>query len=290
MYIALIVLSAVIFSVQIAASGQYSRREGGLLHKAMLLSFLSGTASCVLLLLTNREWMFTWFSFAFALISALACVTMTWCGAQVLTRGDLSMYTLFSQMGGMIIPSVVGILFYAEPLTWQRAVCIALVTVATIIGRPVAGRKAGEKKQSGLVWYLAVFALNGVWCVFAKIHQSAPELAVSGPMYSLMIQMLIVLLSGSILLPAVRRNKGLGLVKPRVSCPLAVCNGVLNTIGNLILLEALLHVDASIQYPIATGGIMVLTVLIDYLFKRKPPKRTLISTGVAVIGLVLLAL
>lgn len=290
MYIALVVFATLIFAVQFTANAEYSRTEGGALHKGLLLSLLSGASACVMLVFTVDKWQFTVFSFVLALLSALAYVIMMWCSVKVLNKGELAVYSLFSQIGGMLIPSLAGILFYAEPLTWQRAVCIALVIIATLIGKPQKEKKNGGKHAGALVWYLSVFVLNGMWGTFAKMHQSAPEIAVSSSMFSMMTRMLITVIAGIALIPAMRSVTKPVLNKPKKSCILVLVSGVLNTLGNLIMLEALLHVDASIQYPVATGGMMVLTVIVDRLYGRKPTARTLISIAIAFVGLLLLAL
>ena len=202
MYIALVVFATMIFAVQFTANAEYSREEGGALHKGMLLSMLSGVSSCLLLVFTVDKWNVTGFSLLFAFLSAVVYVVIMWCSVKVLDKGELAVYTLFSQIGGMLIPSLAGILLYAESVTWQRTVCIILVIVATLIGKPVKEKKPGGRHAGAMVWYISVFVFNGVWGTLAKLHQSAPELAVSSSMFSLLTRVLITVISAAVLLPA----------------------------------------------------------------------------------------
>ena len=64
----------------------------------------------------------------------------------------------------------------------------------------------------------------------------------------------------------------------------AACSGI----GNLLCLIALKTLDASVQYPIITGGVMVFSTIISIIRKEKPSVRTLISTAIAFISTVLI--
>jgi drug/metabolite transporter (DMT)-like permease len=64
----------------------------------------------------------------------------------------------------------------------------------------------------------------------------------------------------------------------------AACSGI----GNLLCLIALTSLDASVQYPIITGGVMVFSTVISIIRKEKPSARTLISAAIAFISTVLI--
>ena len=67
-------------------------------------------------------------------------------------------------------------------------------------------------------------------------------------------------------------------------------NGALNKIANFILVLALARVDASVQYPMVTGGVIIASTLICYLGDRRPSRRELISVGLAFLGMLALFL
>ena len=47
-------------------------------------------------------------------------------------------------------------------------------------------------------------------------------------------------------------------------------NGALNKVANLLLLLALVHLPASLQYPMVTGGTIIVSTLLSYFTPRKP--------------------
>ena len=59
-------------------------------------------------------------------------------------------------------------------------------------------------------------------------------------------------------------------------------------IGNFLLVLALSHVEASVQYPMVTGGVMIVCTLLGLLVGEKPPKRELFAVLVAFLSLLLL--
>ena len=58
-------------------------------------------------------------------------------------------------------------------------------------------------------------------------------------------------------------------------------NGALSKVANFLLVLALVHVDASVQYPMVTGGTMIVSTAISFFCRQKPSKRELLSAEVA---------
>ena len=67
-------------------------------------------------------------------------------------------------------------------------------------------------------------------------------------------------------------------------------NGVLNRVANFLLVIALAHVDTSVQYPMVTGGVMIVSTLVCCFGKNKPKKKEIISVVLSFAGLVILFL
>ena len=64
--------------------------------------------------------------------------------------------------------------------------------------------------------------------------------------------------------------------------------GIINRLANFLLLIALVHVEASVQYPLITGGVMIVSTIISYFGKSKPTKRELASVALAFFGMLAL--
>ena len=65
--------------------------------------------------------------------------------------------------------------------------------------------------------------------------------------------------------------------------------GVFNGIGNLFLLISLVHLPASVQYPLVTGGVMLFSTLISALRKEKIEKKEYIAAVISFAASVLMA-
>ena len=293
MYIALICFATFLFSVQFVFNDVYQRGEGANVVTAMLFSGLTGIAGIIMLVLTNGDaFQYSLFSMLLAFLSAAKNVLSAYLSIMVLSRANLSVYSLYSMLGGMLLPFGYAILFCGEPLTWQKCVCTVLVMGALLLGLRGKDSAPEEKRQQGspLPWYLGVFVMNGLSGVFFTIHQRAGEIAVSASAYSLMERVWGLLIVVVVLLVCRSRGQAIRLQKPLRSIGSTVGFGVITTLANLILLIALLHVDASIQYPIVTGGVIVLSLMWDWILGKKPNRYAVGAAAVSFAGLLFLTM
>ncbi len=293
MYIALICFATFLFSVQFVFNDVYQRGEGANVVTAMLFSGLTGIAGIIMLVLTNGDaFQYSLFSMLLAFLSAAKNVLSAYLSIMVLSRANLSVYSLYSMLGGMLLPFGYAILFCGEPLTWQKCVCTVLVMGALLLGLRGKDSAPEEKRQQGspLPWYLGVFVMNGLSGVFSTIHQRAGEIAVSASAYSLMERVWGLLIVVVVLLVCRSRGQAIRLQKPLRSIGSTVGFGVITTLANLILLIALLHVDASIQYPIVTGGVIVLSLMWDWILGKKPNRYAVGAAAVSFAGLLFLTI
>ena len=294
-YILWIFGSTVLFSVQFLFKKLFQKGEGSSAGIAIMSSLLSTVFAILLLVARGKTaFEFSWFSFAIASLHALRAVTMSFMSIKVLEKANLSVFSLFSQIGGTLLPFVFAIIFYGENLTWQKSVCMALLIVAMYCD--MSGRRKGKsgdekKKGSAVFWCMGVFLLNGLSGVFAKIHQSAPDaIAVSSSAYTMLEKIISLVLSSLLMVYFIRRGESVKLKYPVRSVFYIGAGAVLNTIANLILLMALEHVDASVQYPIVTGGIIVLSLFLEPISGSRPKKYTAIAAAISLVGLIFLAL
>lgn len=292
MYIALIILATFMFSVQFVFNDLYQRGEGATVVTAMLFSAITGLAGCVMLVLTNADvFQYSFFSMGLAFLSAAKNVLSAYISIIVLSRANLSVYSLYSMLGGMLLPFAYAIAFEGEVFTWQKGVCAALIMIALLLG--TKGKESSEREKqlhgSPLPWYLGVFVMNGLSGVFSTIHQKAGEIAVSASAYSLMEKGWGLIICAAVLLVCRMHGQSIRLLHPVRSTASSVGFGVITTIANLILLIALLHVDASVQYPIVTGGVIVLSLMWDWILGKKPNRYAVLAAAISFGGLLFLA-
>lgn len=216
-----------------------------------------------------------------ALLSALNGFGFTICSFKALGLINLSVYSVFSMLGGMVLPFLQGILFFSEKLTVAKIVCLIFITIALLFTL-----EKGDKKK-GLLYYIGIFTLNGMSGVLSKIFVSAPFEKTSVEGFQILISLVSIVLSFFILFIFFRDTKedsksSFLLIS---SCALS---SITNKLANLWLVIALMHVDASVQYPMVTGGTMIVSTIICFFGKNKPTKNELISVAFAFLGMLAL--
>lgn len=280
MYYGMIALSVFLFGGNFALNRQYQKGMGSGFFPAFFLAALSAFAGILALFPINGFRVeFAWFPFFMALATTCNSLACTFCGLKTLGKVNLSLYSLFLMLGGMVLPSVAGVLFFDEGMTVAKGVCYLLILLALL----ATVEKNGPK--GGWPWYLGVFVLNGMSGVLAKIYQTVdlPKIDSSG--YSLLCA-LCTFVSGGVLalifLPSYRRK-----IRP-LPVSFGFGGGLLNQVANFLLLIALLHVPASVQYPMVTGGTMIVSTVIACFTKDKPTGKQWVAVGLSFVGILLL--
>ena len=260
MYLILI-LAAFLFAVQFLFNQQYRRLKGEGLDATMTFSLYTSAISFVILFaLGGFQLHITWFSLLIAVLYAAVRLLSSYAGLKAFGTANLSVYSIFMMLGGMLLPFAYGILFANEALSFAKVLSILLI--CTAVG---CSFEKGAGGKNAYRFYAAIFVLNGLVGVLSKIHLSVPALAVDS--YSFMATIQLALLAMCLLYCFITRQ---GIPKQSGKLYLclsgyAVCNGI----GNLFCQIALTSLPASVQYPIITGGVMVFSTLIS-LVRREP--------------------
>ncbi len=216
-----------------------------------------------------------------AILASINGFAFTFCSFKALDRINLSLYSLFSMLGGIVLPFLQGILFYGEKMSLAKLLCFLFITVALTLTV-----EKGERKK-GTIYYVCIFVLNGMSGVLSKFFAEAPFNKASATGYTNLISICSVVISCILLLIVSKKYPGHGTFS-FAGTAIGVASGITNRIANLVLVIALAHVDASVQYPMVTGGVMIVSTLICFFGKNKPSKKEILSIIVAFIGLLLL--
>ncbi len=282
MYYGLIILSVIMFGGCFALNDVYRKMRGSSLKISLQFSFVSSLAGLVILLAVNSfKFEFTLFTLVIALLSALVSLGFTFCAFKALGIINLSLYSLFSMLGGMLLPFVQGIVFYDEKMSVAKVVCFVFIFVALLL------TVEKSEKTKGTIYYIGIFVLNGMSGVLSKIFASSEFEKTSAAGYSILIALCSVVLSGLIILFFFRSKDDTPKMK-LADTGVGALNGIANKIANFLLVIALAHVDASVQYPMVTGGVMIVSTLICFFGKNKPSKKEILSVILAFIGMMAL--
>ena len=280
MYYALILLSVVMFGGCFALNDVYRKLRGSNLKISMEASFIGSLAGLVFLLIINSfKFEFTFFTFVMALLASLNGLAFTFCTFRALDSVNLSLFSLFSMLGGMMLPFLQGILFYGEAVTVAKVAAVVLICISLSLS---VDRKG---KGGGLIYCIGIFIFNGMSGVLTKLFNTLPFERTSAAGYSIWGGIITVLLSGSVWLILNHREKAQAGAKfsPK-ACAVGAATGAINKVANFILVLALVHVDASIQYPAVTGGVIIVSTLICLFGDKRPSRRELISVAIAFLG------
>ena len=281
MYYGIVILAVVMFGVQFLLNNKYQEQNGTGASSVFTFSFISAVVGVIALAIINKfDFSFTPFTLIWAFVTALNSILCSICTLKSLEKVNLSVYSLFSMLGGMLLPFVAGLLFYDENMTVAKAVCVVFVISALLI------TVSWKKKTGGEIYYVGVFILNGMSGVLSKIYEDAAYPKVSSGGYSLWMAIMSVFIT-LIALIAIRKK----LKKPNLKAILlSAGGGALNRIANFLLLIALAVLPASTQYPFVTGGVIIVSTVIAAITKQKPSKKEIIAVGLSFIGVLALVL
>ena len=267
------------FGLQFFFNDRYQKESGSSLGSTFIFSLLNSIAGLICLLIIHSfKLEFTPFTLIMASIAAINSIACTFCSIKAFEHINLSLYSIFAMLGGMLLPFLAGILFYNEKMTPGKSIALLLITAALFFTI-----KRGEKRK-GTIYYIGVFVLNGMSGVISKFFQSAPYPKTSAASYSVWAAAVSALISAIVLLCLFKTLK-----RPSFKAvSYTVGFGAINKVANYLLLIALAVLPASVQYPFVTGGTMIVSTVISLVAKQKPSWQELASVGLSFVGVLIL--
>ena len=294
----LVILASCIFGSNFLLDNQYQRRVGSGIMSSLGHTLIGGTAGLIGLLLVNFFMSGMQFSLAFhpaaliiAFVAAANGILYTFCSLRAMSVINLSLFSVFAMLGGMALPSVLGMLIVdpatgaREPFTLAKAVCFICIIAALLL--TVQKGNGGNK---GKIYYIGVFVLNGMSGVLSTLVKKftyTPDETLMNAIssgYSVMTAVLSLIIAGIAFLVLLRKHKN--TVTP-LAAIFSAASGTLNKVANFILVISLtLGAASSIQYPLVTGVVMIVSTLLCYVTPKKPTGRDLASVAFAFAGVV----
>lgn len=280
-------IACTFFALQFIFQKLFEQRTVGGLSVCLWNQIVSCIAGSVFLLIktigapaeavTGAAFLYALLYSASGIICSAATLSAMGCGKV----GSVGTYCL---AGGMIVPFLYGLLALNEEAGLFKWLGI-LVLCASLIPSVLANdEKDGGKVNVRFVVYVSlVFLTNGLVSVFSKMHQISPA-AMSEDGFLILANVIRFAVVFVIMaaMASVKRAKGVRSAyrdafwniakKPMTgklfvmlivfAAALAVCN----TIGNLFSLRCMLTMDASIQFPILSAVVIILTALFGRVF------------------------
>ncbi len=275
---AFLTLSVFFYAIGFVFNDRYSKTGSGLVKAFYFIAF-ANSAGAVLMLILNRfqpEW--TPFTALFAFLTAANGIFSLVFSVKALARIDLSLFSLFSMLGGMILPFLAGWLFFDEAMTWQKGVCVALIVASLSVTV-----RRGEKK-GGWLYLAGIFIFYGTSGILNKIFMSAPYEKTGALSYSFWVALIEAHLAGALILLFWKKRVP---IRPKEMF-FAGAYGAFNRAGNFLAVWTLSLLPASAQFPFITGGTIIVSTLFSYVLKQRPGLRQWIAVGLAFLGTLIL--
>ncbi len=225
---------------------------------------------------------FTAFTLLMAALSVANGFAFTYCSFKALNNINLSVFSLFSMIGGMLLPFIHGILFYGEKITLAKIICVAFIFVALIL---TLDMKKDTPKKRGCIYCVGIFIFNGMSGILSKIFSSSNLPKTTNTGYSIWVAFISGAVSAVVLFLFFKKKGENELPYTLKAVLLSGGSGALNKTANFMLLLALSGgIDSSAQYPLVTGGVMIVSTLACFLTGNKPSRKEIISVCLAFFG------
>lgn len=276
----LLAASALLFALQFLFNQKYQKSRGDGIDSAVTLSlYMHGISFLIMLVLNLFKLNITWFSLLMAAIYAAVVLGYSFSSLKAFATANLSVFSIFAMLGGMLLPLAYGIIFCNEGFNLVKAICVILIGAATAMSF-----EKGNKNKGSMKYYLAVFFLNGMVGVISKIHQSEPSLAVDSRSFMATVNICVFVACAVFQLIKNKKISKVTFKELTYLAGYAACNGI----GNLFCLIALVSLPASVQFPIVTGGTMFFSTLVSIIRKEKPSAKTVIAAVIAFVSTILM--
>ena len=283
MYYGFVVIAVVMFGLQFLTNQQYQKDMGSGIFQAAFFNLLGCVLGIPILLMINKfQFEFTPFTLLMSCVAFTNSILFSICSLRAFERVNLSMYSLLSMLGGMLLPLIVGVLFYQERMTFGIVLCVLFIVGSLSL----TIEKDEEEKKGGFLFYAGVFFFNGMSGVISKFYTDAPFAKASSAGYSILTALVTAFVSLAIV--AFYWAK-----KPPISKKamlFGVSSGVLSKVANYLLLIALTVLPASVNYPMVTGGTIIVSTIIAAFSQKKPKKKEWLAVVLAFMGVLFLTL
>jgi len=284
MYYLMILVAVVLLALQFCTNKFYQLRFGNAVTASLLFTALNGLVTALLFFcIGGFRLTVTPYSLLMAAVIAVLCCSYTLIGFKMFALGNMSVYTMFLMLGGMLLPYLYGVLWLDEDITLWRVLGVILLALSMVF--PALGVKDDESKKKTrmlfLLLCLVVFTLNGFVSITSKMHQISDRLIVGENDFVILSNGLNGLISSAALFIMCLTHRTAPLSQPLTGRSMGLIAGIIgasaacNGTSYMLQLIGAANVPASVLYPMVTGGMMVLSAVAGMIFFREyPDKKT----------------
>ena len=294
----MLLCAAVLLAVFFVFNKFWQKRMGNTLVAGLAFNVILGALAAVMFFFIGGAVpQFTLFSALLAALMSVFVIAYTLLGFKIMDGGSMAMYSLFLMSGGMIVPYVFGLIYLDEDFSVLRTVGVAIITFAIVLSN-LKGK--GERANVfQLILCVSVFLLNGCVSVISKIHQVTKVYETVGTeQFVALAGVFKVIVAGGIMAALLcAKSKKTETAKCEIKKSLSSRKAVVISIAVIVFaaisdgvsyflqLLSASKLPATVQYPIMTGGSMLLTSLAGVVvFRDRLSPKMIVSLALAFVG------
>ncbi|MBP0990780.1 MAG: hypothetical protein J5874_06355 [Oscillospiraceae bacterium] len=287
----LVFLSSILLAVGFIFQKNYQNKVGSSLYAVSIFSASSGLISAAALYvysLIRRGLVFeiSRYSVIIALIVSLTFFCNLILGFKMMKLGGVMLYPIFLMVGGMVCPYIWGVIKLGERLGVLRIIGLAVIMAGVIASNfPKKDEKVSLKT---IMIGISIFLSNGILSIAIK------EREISGDPVStegfLIIRGLICFLLFGLVVIITKASKGRAENEAKIDLKSAAAMilpyGVLTTgLASIFQMIPAGRLNASVLYPILTGGCVVFTAAaVCIVYRKRIENGEIVGTALCMIG------
>ena len=190
-----------------------------------------------------------------------------------------------------MIPFVVGAAFLSETVKFWYILATILLTIALVL--PIFDKSEHRSKGKKIFWVFLLlcgilFALNGANSTIGKLHQIGENIV--DTVDFLVWKYIFKIVYCGILFFAHRRKGKYKMLVGKNSLLMGTGFAIVHIVATLLQLYCAIRVNASLMYPLVTGGALMFTPILSWMiFKEKMNVFVLVGIFLSVAATVLFA-
>lgn len=257
------------------------------LRDTCLFNGIVGSGGVLFFAIFGRQFVISQQSLLLAVAFALVTAGAQFFSLLALSCGPMSISVLFTYLGGMLIPTVFGVVFRHQRAGVFQVVGLILMIVTVFLGV----EKGGNNKKSVKWFVYALFSLI-LWGLVGILQQVQQDSKYSNEQNGFLFWSFVIMTVLFFVISLVRKGKekdNLKIKNPAII--IVMVTGTLNGAVNLINLYLSGHMASIIFFPIVNGGVIILAALAALIvFHERPNKRQAWGMIIGLVSVLLLGI
>lgn len=257
----LIAVCVVTLTVQNIFTKQYNIKcpKGEYTYGALRIFF-----ALLFFIFTTRNITFSYSILPYSIAFAAVYVTATVTSVLALKLGSLAITSLIMSYS-LIIPTVYGLIFNNEPLSFTKGIGIIFLLVSLFLIRGESDSKDSKFSVKWLIYIILAFFTNGLCSVVQDAQSKKFDGAQNG---NFMILALIIGFSALLVFSVIFERKAI-LESVKEGVGLAAAGGICNGATNLLVMVIITTVASSVFFPLLSSCQLILTFIISVVFFKE---------------------